>query len=167
MPLDNYEDVTVYALEDPILEQILTKQNECSFLWGTRDHWPMGVIMNYVWHEGKFWLTATSQRARIHAIRRDPRVSIVVSSSGLDIGPGRSITIKGRVEIHDDAETKAWFYPSLAKHIFPDSDDLQQTFVKNLDSDRRVVLEVVPEKWITFDATKMMIDSFPQFAGLR
>jgi hypothetical protein len=28
-----------------------------------------------------------------------------------------------------------------------------------LDSERRLVFEVVPEKWITYDSTKLMSDS--------
>ena len=41
--------------------------------------------MNYVFRDGRFWLTASSQRARVPAVRRDPRVSIVVSSLGSGI----------------------------------------------------------------------------------
>jgi len=29
-------------------------------------------------------------------------------------GPNGAITFKGRAIIHDDEETKAWFYPALA-----------------------------------------------------
>lgn len=37
--------------------------------------------------DGRFWLTATSQRKRIAAVRRDDRVAVVVTSSGTDLGP--------------------------------------------------------------------------------
>jgi len=161
--ITNYEDVVAYPLDDKDAEQILLEQNECSFVWGTRDHWPIGVIMNYLWRDGRFWLTATSQRARIHAIRRDERVSIVVSSIGLERGAGRSLTAKGRVRLHDDPSIKAWFYPDLARAVFRGApEDLIERFVGFLDSDRRLILEVVPEKWITYDASKMMRGSlFP------
>ena len=68
----------------------------------------MGVIMTYVWRHEKFGLTATSQRARIAAIRRDPRVTVIVSSGGTKLGPSKSITIQGRVRVLEDDETKAW-----------------------------------------------------------
>lgn len=159
-PIQNYEDVSVYPLDDDAREQILLEQNECSFVWGTRDHWPIGVIMSYVWRDGKFWLTATSQRARIKAIRRDPRVSIIVSSVGLAIGPARSITVKGRVKIRDDAETKAWLYPDITRAILRGApQSMIDHFVQMLDSERRLILEVTPEKWITYDAGKLMAAS--------
>ena len=120
----------------------------------------MGVIMSYVWRHGRFWLTATSQRARIFAIRRDPRVAITVSSVGTDVGPARSISIKGTVELRDDAETKDWVYPAITKAILGDAPrEIHEHFCKHLDSERRLILAVTPEKWITYDATKMMVAS--------
>ncbi|MCH2416839.1 MAG: hypothetical protein MK195_08775, partial [Acidimicrobiales bacterium] len=73
---ENYEDVTVYDLDASAEEELLLGHNECTFMWANKEGWPVGVIMSYVWRKGSFWLTASAQRARIHAVRRDPRVSI-------------------------------------------------------------------------------------------
>ena len=163
MPTRNYEDVTKYPLDPDVQEELLQTQNEAAFCWGTKDHSVMGVIMTYVWRDGKFWLTATSQRARIAALKRDPRATVIVSSVGTSLGPSRSITAKGTVRILDDDETKAWVYPAIAAAILPGAEDFQRKFVGMLDSDRRVVLEVTPTKWVTFDVMKMMQDSiFPE-----
>ena len=62
MPIENYEEAHVYPLDPEVQEQLFKLQNECSFIWGTKDHWAVGVIMNFVWRDGRFWLTATSQR---------------------------------------------------------------------------------------------------------
>ena len=69
--------------------------------------------MSYVWRDGKVWLTASSQRPRIKAVRRDDRVSVAISSAGTRMPPA-TVTIKGRCAILEDAETKRWFYPALA-----------------------------------------------------
>jgi nitroimidazol reductase NimA-like FMN-containing flavoprotein (pyridoxamine 5'-phosphate oxidase superfamily) len=159
MASENYEDVKSYTLDEDVLERLLREQTELNFMWGTRDHWPVGVFMSFVWRDGRFWLTLTTQRARMRAIERDPRVSVAVSSVGTSLGRQRSATAKGRVHIHDDDETKAWFYPALAKRVMPDIAAIQRAFVSLLDSERRVVLEVVPEKWITFDVSKMKADT--------
>jgi len=115
--------------------------------------------MTYVWRDGSFWLTATSQRKRISAVRRDPRVSVIVSGVGTDVGPARTVTAKGRCIIHDDDATKEWVYPAIAHAVMGGAGELTDMFTKMLDSERRLVLEVVPEKWITFDAAKMMAAS--------
>lgn len=159
MTVTNYEEVSVYPLDPETQERLLHAQNECTFIWSTRDGWPIGVIMSYVWHDGRAWLTATSQRKRIPAVRRDGRVSVVVTSTGSKMVSGRTVTIKGRCIVHEDAETKAWFYPALAAAIIPDNAAQQVGFAKMLNSPRRVVLEVVPEKFITFDGAKMAADS--------
>ena len=159
MSVSNYENVDAYPLDPEIREQLLTEQNECTFIWGPKDHWAVGVTMSYIWRDGSFWLTATSQRKRIAAIRRDPRVSIAVTSVGTSLGPARTLTAKGRVTIHDDEKTKAWAYPAIATAILGDNSALVEKFVKMLDSERRLILEVVPERYITYDSQKMMRDT--------
>ena len=155
----NYDDVTQYPLDDEMREEILRKQIECVFIWGPKDHWAVGVLMTYIWKDGRFWVSATSQRKRIAAIKRDPRVSVVVSSHGTDLGPAKGITAKGRAIIHEDRETLDWFLPACAAVNIPTAGPLQDAFAKMMDTEKRVVIEVVPEKWITFDATKMMMAS--------
>ena len=60
MKITNYEEVGDYALDEALQDELLTSQNECAFVWGTKDHWPVGVMMSYVWRDGRFWLTAST-----------------------------------------------------------------------------------------------------------
>jgi general stress protein 26 len=152
---ENYEDVTVFGLDDDVEEQLLLAHNECTFIWSNKEGWPVGVIMSYVWRDGKFWLTASGQRARISAVRRDPRVCIVVTSTGSPMPRNKAITYKGRCTVHDSREIKDWFYPELAAALQGDDPVRQATFVKFLDSPRRVVLEVEPTQRIGYDGAKM------------
>lgn len=69
-PEENYEDVSVYDLDADVEEELLLAHNECTFIWANKEGWPVGVIMSYVWRKGRFWLTASSQRARISAVQR-------------------------------------------------------------------------------------------------
>ncbi len=151
---ENYEDVTLYDLDADLEEQLLLAHNECTFIWSNREGWPVGVIMSYVWRRGRFWLTASSQRARISAVQRDPRVCIVVTSTGSPLPRNKAITWKGTCTIHDDAETKAWFYPELAAALRPTEAE-QAAFAEFLDSPRRVILEVEPTQRIGYDGAKM------------
>jgi general stress protein 26 len=155
--IHNYEQVSVYGLDPDQREELLRSAQECVFNWSTKDGWPVGVIMSYLWRDGRFWLTAGAHRHRIEAIRRDPRVSVVVTSTGTKLGPSKTITAKGRVRVREDAETKAWFYPALASRVR--SGDAAKQFAEFLDSPLRVILEVTPEKWITYDGEKMALDT--------
>lgn len=154
MASGNYEEVADLTLADEDRERLLATQNECVFMWRMKDGWPLGVVMSYVWRDGKIWLTASSQRPRIRSIERDNRVSVAVSSLGTGMPPA-TVTVRGRCAILSDAETKAWFYPALAAALIPKNATMQAAFVKMLDSPRRVILRVTPEKFITFDGRKM------------
>ena len=155
----DYEDVTKYTLDQDSEAELLARQIECTFIWSNSGGHPLGVIMNYVFRDGRFWLTASSQRARVPAVRRDPRVSIVVTSRGSGITTSKSLTYKGRCVVREDEATKAWFYPALAGAVRPDDPEAAAAFVRHLDSPRRVVLEVVPEGRIGFDSTRMWRDT--------
>jgi len=154
-PADNYEDVTMFTLDEDVEEQLLVEHNECTFIWSNKEGWPVGVIMSYVWRDGKFWLTASSQRARVSAVRRDPRVCIVVTSTGSPLPRNKAITWKGECIIRDDQETKDWFYPALAGAIRADDADAAKLFARFLDSPRRVIFEVTPTQRIGYDGSKM------------
>ena len=154
-PEENYEDVTMYDLDTDDEEELLLAHNECTFIWSNKEGWPVGVIMSYVWVDGKFWLTASGQRARISAVRRDPRVCIVVTSTGSPIARNKAITWKGTCTVRDDRETKDWFYPARSAALRPVDEKGQATFVEFLDSPRRVILEVEPTQRIGYDGAKM------------
>ena len=156
--VENYEQVSIYNLSDERREELLDQHAECTFTWSTRDGWPVGVIMSYIWRDGRFWLTAGGQRHRVEAVRRDPRVCITITSTGSKLGPGKSITAKGRCTIHEDQETKDWFYPAFSAHLHRDP-KMAAWFEGFLDSPIRVVLEVEVDKWITYDGDKMARDS--------
>ncbi len=153
--LQNYELVSVYQLNPDDQERLLLTQRECVFNWCTKDEWPMGVIMSYIWRKDRIWLTGGAHRHRMSAVRRNPKVSVVVTSTGTDMGPGKTVTIKGTCIVHEDAQTKDWFYPEFAGALNPDP-AAAAGFQKMLDSPLRIVLEIVPEKFITYDGAKML-----------
>lgn len=153
--MQGYEDVTVYRLTPEREQELLQKQIECNFIWTNREGHGMGVIMNYLARDGSIWLTATRQRARIKALQRDPRASVVISSTGTDMGPGKQITYKGRVVLHEDQATKDWFYPAMADLITPYPAPTPEAAMVYLDTPLRVVIEFIPEMSILFDGDKI------------
>ena len=149
--MQGYEDVSIYRLTPERERELLEKQIECNFIWTNKDGHGLGVIMNYVAKDGSIWLTATSQRARIKALKRDPRASVVISSMGTDMGPGKQLSYKGRVVLHDDQATRDWFYPAMADIISPYPAPTPEAAIEHLDTPLRVIIELIPEKKIAFD----------------
>ncbi len=155
---EDFEDVSVFTLSDERERTLLDRQIECVFMWSTRDGSPVGVIMNYVVRDGRFWLTAVEQRKRVPAVRRNPNVAVAITSRGTDIGHSQALTYRGRATVRDDRETKDWFYPALAARVRPTDESQQAAFARFLDSPNRVIFDVEPTVRIGFDSEAMFAD---------
>ncbi len=154
----DYEDVTVYGLDEDREQELLDAQRECTFMWTNKQGEPVGVIMSYLNAKGKIWLTAAEQRLRIPAVRRDPRTCICITSTGTKMGPGKTVTYKGTTVVHDtdNREVKDWFYRPFAEKLYgKDNKAKVDQFVQFLDSPARVVLEFTPTRKIVYDGDKM------------
>ncbi len=157
--VDSYEDVSTFALDDEHEHALLDAQTECTFMWTTSTGDPVGVIMNFVVHDDRFWVTCTRRRKRVAAVEARPRVSLAISSRGTDIGVSQAVTYKGDAIVHESDDVKAWFYPALAARARPESTDRQAAFVSHLDTPGRVIIEIVPTARIGFDAENMFKNS--------
>jgi general stress protein 26 len=150
---NDHEIVSIYGMSEAQIDRLMTQASECVLMWSTKDGWPVGVTHAFVWKDGKVWLTFAAHRHRAAAIRRDNRVTVAVSGVAARDVPGAA-TMKGHATFHDDDATKAWFYPALAAKVRPDNEEGKQAFEDLLDSPLRVILEITPEKWITYDSEK-------------
>ena len=160
---DSYEDVSMFTLSGERERALLDAQTECTFMWTTSAGDPVGVVMNFVHHDGAFWVTCTRRRKRVPAVEARPRVAIAISSRGTDIGVSRAVTYKGTATVLDDRGVLEWFYPVLAAKVRPgDTDEArakQAAFVEHLDSPGRVVIRIEPDTRIGFDSEAMFANS--------
>jgi hypothetical protein len=154
-PAKDFEDVRSYILEQNDELELVHAQTECCFMWASKDGWPLGVIVNFIYRSGRFWLTATESRPRVKAVRRDPRVAIAITSKGSSVLHRQSLTYKCRATVHDDSQTLEWFIPEFAAAMRPGEPEKAAAFAEFLDSPGRVVFELAPEVRIGFDSSKM------------
>jgi hypothetical protein len=154
----DHEDVTMFGLDADREQELRRKQKECVFTWTNKAGEPVGVVMNYLdTPDGHVWLTLSEQRPRFAAIVRDPRTCVVITSTGTDMGPGKTVTYKGLVTVHDKADrgVKDWFFRAFAEKLNSEEGEARiLQFMRLLDSPRRVVIEFIPTKSIVFDDDK-------------
>ena len=151
-------DITGFALDQNREQELFAKQNECVFMWTTRAGEPVGVVMCYLLHEGRFWLCLTEERARVAAIRRDPRSCICISSAGTDMRSGKAISYKGmtHVHAHDAPEVAGWLFDAFARRMHRGTDEARiSEIAASLDIPERVVFEFTPGKAISYDGDKL------------
>lgn len=152
----DFVDLSSVAMDPETEAELLRTQTECTLMWPTRDGHPIGVIMSYVFHEGSLWLTSAENRARVKALRRDPRVAVALTSTGSALAPGKGITYKGTCVIHDDDARKQWYYRALADIRYADDPEYHAKYIASLDTPGRVILEVKPEvKLGSYDGAKL------------
>jgi len=153
----DHEIVSIYPFTEDEVDAMMKHAQEAVLMWATKDGWPVGVTHAFYWKDGKIWLTFAEHRHRAAAIRRDPRVSVNVSSVsyGTDTPkglPSGAITFKGTAEFFTDDATKAWFYPALAKKVSPADKDFEAYFNNLLDSPLRTIIAVTPVKKIMYNS---------------
>ena len=159
------EDVSAYTLSDARREELLATARECTFTWASSTGQPVGVSMSYLWHDGAFWLGCIANRKRVLAVRRDPRVSIVVSSVGTALGPSKSLTFLGRCEVLTDDESKQFFFHQLADAVFGDQEPPKAGMIATMDTPNRVILRVTPDRLVNSydgDAVRAAMTAIPR-----
>jgi hypothetical protein len=149
-----WEALDRYPVEEDRRQALYERQVECAVVWTTAEGWPIGVMHWFVWHDGAFWVTAGVARKRIAALRRRPESSVIVTSAGTDVGRSVTVTARTVATIHDDAETADWFFPALARKAHGKT-PTAGVFERMLRSTARVVIELRPVAYVTYDAARM------------
>ncbi|MCP5179851.1 MAG: hypothetical protein H6993_07345 [Pseudomonadales bacterium] len=151
---DNYSNVKGVDIDPGKRADLYNAQTECVVNWTTRDGWPVGVMHRFVWHDDRFWVTCAPQRVRVRALRERPQSSVIVSSEGTWLGGDLTTTAKTLASVHDDQAIRDWFYPALARRQRKTPED-QAEFIRRLDTPGRVVIELTPVAWITYDGVRL------------
>ncbi len=149
----DYEDLTGMQLDQSQLDELLAGVGECVFNWTTREGHPVGVVVAFVHHEGKFFTTCAERRKRVPALRARPQSGIVINRGG------KTASYKGDSIVHANGdpgfeELKGWFYPRLSQLDLEPDDPYRQSFAKFLDSPHRVIIETEARLVVGFDTAK-------------
>jgi hypothetical protein len=157
---DNSGDPSAYPVDPALRERLFERQTECSVVWVTRDGWPVGVVHRFVWRDDRFWVSCPGDRKRVRALRDRPQSCVIVS--GEHVEPGWrdfSVTVKTLAIVHDtdvDRTVADWFYPAIADRLTGGDPARSAMIVQRLDVPGRVVIELAPTDWITYDGAKLV-----------
>jgi len=154
--LEDFEDVSVYTIDDERRDTLLTRGREAAVVWSTRDGWPIGVMHIYIWRHGCFWVTCTKQRKRVSALRKRPQSSVIAAFED-----EQTVTAKTLATVHEPGnEHEGWFFRALAERGLPEQPEAVRNagtegFVARLEGENRVIIQFEPVKWITFDGRRV------------
>jgi hypothetical protein len=148
--ITDYEDFSKMALEPGQLDELIGDSGQCVFNWSTRDGFPVGVVMAYVYRHGRFWTNCARHRKRVTALRARPQSGIVVTTGE------RMASFKGQSVIHAPEDVdwdalKSWFYAALAGTESEPHNPATRSFERFLDGSNQVIIETVPTLVVSFD----------------
>ena len=137
---------------DPTSRELLDEVDLCTFNWNTRDGWPMGATVAFLWIDQRLWFSMDASEARVKALRRDPRAACVWTDSG-----PRSVTVKGRVSFAEALEDRRLVYRAVAEKQARMTRGARDAdaYARYLEEKGSIVMELIPEKWIAYDARKL------------
>lgn len=149
-PVHNYQNVSAMALDATALADLIGVGGECVYTWVTRTGDPMGVVLAYLYRDGKFWTTGLTSRARIKALASRSESAIVLNHAG------RSATFKGRSVLHRPGDpdwdaVKSWFFAAFAGTDQRPDDPVAQQAERALNTSDRVIVETIAEPIVSFD----------------
>ncbi len=149
----DYEDLTGMQLSEEELDELVSRGGECVFNWTNSQGYPVGVVVAYIYADGKFWTTCADRRKRVPALRARPQSAIVINRNG------KTATFKGDSIVHANGdegfdELKTWFYGLLSGVATSPDDEYRRAFAKFLDSPHRVIIETDPTLVVGFDTLK-------------
>lgn len=152
-PLTDYEDLTKMRLDDAQVTELIGGGGECIFNWTTRDGFPVGVVVAYVYRDGTFWTTCADRRKRVPALRTRPQSGIVINRAG------KTASFKGNSVVHSNIDAdwvavKTWFYSALSGTDRDPASLRNRNFEKFLDSPHRVIIETPVQLVVGFDTAK-------------
>ena len=149
----DYEDLTSMRLDDDALRALVEPGGECIFNWTTTDGYPVGVVVAYVYRDGKFLTTCALRRKRVPALRKRPQSAIVINRNG------KTASYKGDSIVHAPGDEgfdqlKTWFYAALSGVATAPEDEYRRSFAKFLDSPHRVIIETDARLVVAFDTVR-------------
>jgi general stress protein 26 len=139
---ESLADASGFVLTEERRARLLASEIECTFCWTNRDGHAIGVTQAFIYRDGVFWMASENSRARVRAVRRDPRSSVVVAASGRS----KSMSFKGTTEVIEDRPTILDVLAAIARRYDPDDEQAQAAHVAAADSPGRVVLKFTPEQ---------------------
>jgi hypothetical protein len=155
--VDDLDDLRTARLGSAGIAELLDTATEATLVFAAEeDGWPQGVVVSFLPAEGSLWVTAVEGRGHTRALRCDPRVTLVVSSTGTALAGRRMVAVRARAIVHSDVAVRQRILPLLAARLAPGD---AAAMLRLLDSDRRVVIELTqPRVVVSHDSRRIAGD---------
>jgi PPOX class probable F420-dependent enzyme len=138
-------------LEPEELAAFVRRHRKCALATLDRDGFPHLVAMNFYEKDGAYWMTSYAKAQKVVNIRRNPKVALMIEEGG-DYAELKGIMVRGHSTIieGEDAVRRVFAEMAAARGAA-----YRRPAAAQDSAAKRVVLQIVPEKIVSWDHTKL------------
>ena len=129
----------------------LRENRKCALATIDGDGFPHVVAMNFVVHDGAYYMTSYAKAQKVVNIRRDPKVGLMIET-GSAYAELKGVMVRGHCEIVEGEEAVRQVFAWSAEAR---GDTYKRPPAASDSAPKRAVLKIVPHKVMTWDHSKL------------
>ena len=150
---------TDYPMEREEFELLLRESAYCNMAHVNKRGYPVVTPMFYVIKNDNIMMsTIKNYRLKVGCLMENPKMSVAIHNDATNVRHQKAILVMGQAKIHDDdAMMREIHWMIIDKYFFElETDEQRQTAFAAVHTPLRCIIEVIPEKIMTWDLGKML-----------
>ncbi len=148
-----------YPLEIEEFDLLLRENAYCEMAHVNGRGYPIVTPMFYVIKDDNIMMSSIKEyRHKVGHLMKNPKMSVSIHNDGTNVRHQKAILVMGQAKIHDDdALMRDIHWQIIDKYFFElTTDEEREAAFAAVHTPLRCIIEVVPEKILTWDLGKML-----------
>jgi general stress protein 26 len=148
-----------YPLEPDEFELLFRENAYCEMAHVNKRGYPVVTPMFYVIKDDHIMMSSIKEyRHKVGCLKKNPKMTVSIHNDGTNVRHQKAILIMGQAVIHDDDTLmREIHWQIIDKYFFELTTDEERAAVfEAVHTPLRCIIEVVPEKILTWDLGKML-----------
>lgn len=157
--LEQLNVATDYPMELDEFDLLFRENAYCEMAHVNKRGFPVVTPMFYVIKNDHIMMSSIKKyRHKVHHLQNNPKMTVCIHNDGTNVRHQKAILIMGEAEIHDDdALMREIHWMIIDKYFFELTTDEERAAVfEAVHTPLRCIIEVIPEKIMTWDLGKML-----------
>ena len=150
---------TDYPMEEDEFNLLYHENAYCEMAHVNKRGYPVVTPMFYVIKNDHIMMSSIKKyRHKVHHLENNPKMTVSIHNDGTNVRHQKAILVMGQAKIHDDdALMREIHWMIIDKYFFElTTDEERATAFEAVHTPLRCIIEVIPEKIMTWDLGKML-----------
>lgn len=157
--LEQLSVATDYPMEVDEFDLLFRKNAYCEMAHVNKRGYPVVTPMFYVIKNDHIMMSSIKKyRHKVHHLQNNPKMTVTIHNDGTNVRHQKAILVMGQAKIHDDdALMREIHWMIIDKYFFElTTDEERAAAFEAVHTPLRCIIEVIPEKIMTWDLGKML-----------